>query len=180
MILSNKTIYSLVLNLHPHFTQFIKNTFSVFIYNIKQNNGSYFFVLKQLKTFLTVFQTYNLRNKINYNKSKRSIGPTNKAGKSRTSSSASHLLRKGLVWFGLRHYKTKHFSLSTKLLLTLLINKRSFISLTNLETLKIYNELNHSYLTFIIPLQLLSPFFSVKNKFYRYLLLINKNTTITH
>lgn len=121
------------------------NNTSIFFNNINLLPSSLPYVLTQFNKLKKTKKIFNLKNKINYTKSNHKLGPTNKAGKSRTSLSSSPVLRKGLVWFGFRHLNISNLRFNFKVVSFMFICRRSFTYITTLEIFKLIHELNHNY-----------------------------------
>nr|QAX27088.1 ribosomal protein L4 [Babesia motasi]QAX27117.1 ribosomal protein L4 [Babesia motasi] len=137
---------NILLKLNFYFnTKLINYTSNILMYNLYNHNLTYKSILVYLKNILKK-KIFNLKNKYNSTKSRNK--------KSKTYHSSSHIARKGLVWFGLRHlYLNKYMQHYKSFLLSMLFNFRSNLITTNLECIKFLyyiNGLDYKYLKLIL------------------------------
>nr|AXX76214.1 ribosomal protein L4 [Babesia duncani] len=135
-------MYKLLFNL-----QFYINNYITYIYINKLNkiNLTYNIIINYIKILFTK-KLFNFRNKLNFNKSGNKIFKK-KSGHARISDLSSHILKKGIIWFGFRNAqinKQKIIPILNKLSIYLLFNKRSNLIIYNLEIIKfLYNITNN-------------------------------------
>ncbi|GIX66435.1 hypothetical protein BcabD6B2_58720 (apicoplast) [Babesia caballi] len=137
---------TLLLNINSYFNlYYIQYIFNILIYKLGNNSLNYKYILLYIKNLLKKTKA-NLKNKYNSTKSRNK--------RSKTYHYSSHIARKGSVWFGLRRLKLKNYKNSyNKLLLSILFNLRSNLTIHSLEYIKFLyyiKNLNSSYFKLIL------------------------------
>nr|QKG04091.1 ribosomal protein L4 [Babesia gibsoni] len=151
----------LLFNLHLYFNInfLIYSKYNILLNNLNKYNISFKYISLYIKNIIKKL-IFNLKNKINSTKSN--------SKKSKNYYSTSHIVRKGLIWYGLRQLHLKSYNnIFKKILILNIFNFRSNISLYTLESIKFLyylNLLNNKYFKLILNNLLFNKPYIINNK----------------